>query len=145
MRKIILSLIVVVTTISLHSCDTSSHVSGHGGQYIDFSKNMELKREIDEEAETVASKMQKCCSMYVSKNIFTKVDYSAVQKGFFGNSYTIPMTVFWSGKITGKQYYIRGILNINEDGTKEWKHISDSGGLESKNCMINCIEQDNVK
>ncbi len=132
---------IILVSLVVHSCATTKRLPGADrGEAIDFRKNWQLKNDIDNIASSVAGQMMRCCSTYGGKEVSVLVIYKGVRRSSL-NRYVIPMKISWVGSVTGRNYWLFGNLNVDENGGKSWQQVSDSGRmLSSRKCMINCIE-----
>lgn len=133
-------LILIVTILFSLVCFSQKRLPGtqnDSSNKIDFSKYPELKADIDNMGLKVANKLMHCCSSWGGKNVYATIEYENCMETASG-SFTIPMTVGWSGSMTGNAYWIKGKLVVNSNGSSEWLKINDSGGFSS-GCSNGCI------
>lgn len=116
---------------------SSGGSSGGEGSPVDFNKEVQLKKDIDDVGLTVANKLMNCCSTWGGKNIYSQVDYVNVRQNTTTGAFTVPMVIGWFGSLTGTKYWIQGKLVIYSNGSKEWLKINDSGGFKS-GCSKDC-------
>lgn len=116
----------------------ASATSGGGeGSIVNLTKEIQLKKDIDDVGLSVANKLMNCCSSWGGKNVFSQVDYTNVRQNTTTGAFTVPMVIGWYGSLTGTQYWIQGKLVIYSNGSKEWLKINDSGGFKS-GCSRDC-------
>ena len=64
---------------------------------------------------------------------------SAAEKySSYTHHWTIPMTAKWTGSYSGSNYYIKGILTVDQNLRMTWKKIKDSGGFQPS-CGSQCL------
>lgn len=136
MKQLFLIASILIST----SCFSQKRLPGSQsdtGSKIDFSQYPELKADMENMGLKVANQLMHCCSNWGGKNVYATIDYDNCIETASG-SFTIPMTVGWSGSMTGNAYWIKGKLVINSNGSREWLKINDSGGFSS-GCSNGCI------
>lgn len=136
--------IILLGTVSLSAQQRlpgagSSSNSNPNERPINFSKEFQLKKDIDEVGLSVANRLMSCCSSLGGNNVYAKVNYAAVRLNIITGTFTIPMEVGWYGSFSGTYYWIRGKLIVNNQGRKQWIKIRDSGGF-TPGCATDCIE-----
>ena len=113
--------------------------SSDAPQTIDFSVEKDLKSDIEQTGLVVANRLMNCCSSWGGNNISAQIEWDGVRTSKLTNDFTIPMTVNWTGSISGNRYWIQGRLIVHSDGSKEWIKVKDSGGFSAA-CSNNCIQ-----
>jgi len=111
----------------------------------ELKNDPEMRQELQDLANSSANKLKDCCSSKGGNNIKAVIHWEKDENGVcqtriskLSNRITITMTAFWTGSITGIQYWIKGRLII--DGTsKSWEKIEDSGGFFKAGCGSSCI------
>ncbi len=141
MKFFIFYCLLFVSTLSFGQPDrlSSSGSNSNNGIGIDFSSKPALKQDIDNMALDVANKLMRCCSKYGGNSLQASVDYPECTWSETSSVITVPMTVQWTGSLSGNRYWIKGKLLINAE-TKglTWLKISDSGGF-SGGCSNGCV------
>ena len=105
---------------------------------VNFAKEAQLKKDIEDVGLAVANSLMRCCSSYGGNHVYAMVEYEKVRQNTLTGAFTIPVKVGWYGSLSGTHYWIYGKLMVNADGSKSWLKISDSGGF-SGGCSIGCI------
>ncbi len=141
--KILTTLFVFFTTLSFAQSrlpGASGSNGGGEGSAVDFNRETQLKKDIDEMGLTVASELMNCCSTWGGSSLYANVDFAGVRKNLTTETFTIPMTVGWYGSVSQTHYWIRGKLVIQSNGARSWIKLGDSQNFLSKsNCGKNCI------
>ena len=88
------------------------------------------KEEIQDVGDYVAEKLLKSCSSWGGSNLYSAIDWDKVKRNSILGTLRIPMTVGWTGTITGNKYWIKGVFEIEGNGKKTWIKYSDSGGFQ---------------
>ena len=115
-----------------------------------FAQNCDLNNSNRTIAEAFANQagndLMSCCSEMGGKNMETEVYYGNDDTGKCktyvnnGTLYYINMKVSWTGGLSGRKYWIKGILTYNIlNSERKWTYISDSKGF-NPGCSKNCIE-----
>ncbi len=105
-----------------------------------------MKQEILDLANSAANQLKNCCSSFGGNNIRAEVHWDKDENGTcqtrisrLTNKLTITMTAYWSGSLTGAQYWIKGRLVLDlESKSKSWEKIKDSGGFKA-GCGSACL------
>lgn len=143
MKSFLFALIFLgLATVSTLSAQTRLPGAGSNSSSsekpVDFKKETQLKKDIDEVGLAVANKIMRCCSSWGGNNVYAEVDYSEVRVNSITGTFTIPMLIGWYGSISGGHYWIKGKLIVNSNGQQEWLKIRDSGGF-NPGCSKDCI------
>ncbi len=114
----------------------------------DLKRNPEAYEKINDLADQVASKLNKCCSVWGGKQLSSIVFWGLDSKGNYqtgiqkrNHKLIIVMTVKWYGSITGSEYMIKGKLIVDLlTGKLEWRKITDKGSFPpscGSGCSLN--------
>jgi hypothetical protein len=113
------------------------------------SNTLGSKKSDDEVIQALADKagrdLMSCCSSFGGSNFKTDVEFSMVQENDDNSRRIIPLTVSWTGSMSGRRYWIRGVLQWDKTSGqlfRYWKKSEDSGGF-SPGCGTGCIEKNN--
>ncbi|MFJ1352309.1 hypothetical protein [Capnocytophaga canimorsus] len=145
MKKIVLLVLFTIVCnvensiaqMRLPGSDTSP--SQQEGVPVDFDKEQQLKKDIDDVGLSVANQLMRCCSSFGGNNVYSKVFYDDVRYNSVTGAFVIPMQIGWYGSFTGMHYWIIGKLVVNKDNSKEWLKIRDSGAF-NPGCSKDCIK-----
>lgn len=105
-----------------------------------------MKQEILDMANSAANQLKNCCSSFGGNNIRAEVHWEKDENGVcqtriskLSNKLTITMTAYWTGSLSGTQYWIKGRLILDlETKAKSWEKIKDSGGFKA-GCGGSCL------
>lgn len=96
-------------------------------------------------ADKAGRDLMSCCSSFGGSNFKTDVEFGLAQENDDNTKRIIPMTVNWTGSMSGRRYWIQGILTWDKTSGqlyRYWKKVDDSGGF-SPGCGTGCIEKSN--
>lgn len=88
------------------------------------------KEEIQDVGDYVAEKLLKSCSSWGGSNLYAAIDWDKVKRNSILGTTRIPMTVGWTGSLSGNKYWIKGVFEVEGNGKKTWIKYSDSGGFQ---------------
>jgi hypothetical protein len=117
----------------------------HAQDCTELKNNAEMRQELQDLANSAASKLMGCCSSFGGKNVSATIHWDKDENDIcqtriskLSGRITITMTASWNGSLSGTLYWIKGRLII-ENGSKSWEKISDSGVGFSPGCGKSCI------
>ena len=100
--------------------------------------NHQQRQAVMQYANSAAEKLKNCCSRWGGKNVRGDVELDVVEYSSYTHHWTIPMTAKWTGSYSGSNYYIKGILTVDQNLRMTWKKIKDSGGFQPS-CGSQCL------
>jgi hypothetical protein len=88
----------------------------------ELKNDPDLRQELEDLANTAASKLMDCCSSMGGRNSRTEIRWDKDESGVcqariskLPNRIIIAMTAYWNGSLSGIQYWIQGRLIIDSD------------------------------